>query len=42
MKGEYVPTPEELAGIDRGIRAAEDGRFATTEEVEATFAKFWR
>ena len=41
-EGEYVPTSEELAGIDRGIRAAEEGRFATTEEVEAAFAKFRR
>jgi predicted transcriptional regulator len=38
--GEYQPTPEELAGIDRGLRAAADGRFATEQEVEAAFAKF--
>jgi predicted transcriptional regulator len=36
----YEPTDEELAGIDRGIRAAEEGRFATEEQVEAVFAKF--
>jgi hypothetical protein len=39
---DYDPTPEELAGIDRGLRAAEEGRFATDEEVEAVFAKFRR
>jgi len=36
----YEPTPAELAGIDRGLRAAEEGRFATEEEVEAVLAKF--
>ena len=36
---EYEPTSEELTGIDRGIRAAEEGRFATDEQVEAVFAK---
>jgi predicted transcriptional regulator len=36
----YRPTPEELEGIDRGLRDAEQGRFATEEEVEAAFAKF--
>lgn len=39
---EYHPTPAELAGIDHGLRAAEEGRFATNEEVEAVFAKFRR
>jgi predicted transcriptional regulator len=29
--GEYHPTQEELAGIDRGLRATEQGRFATRE-----------
>ena len=38
-KGDYEPTPAELAGIDRGLRAADDGRFATQEQVEAAFAK---
>ena len=38
--GEYQPTPEELAGIDRGLRAAAEGRFASEKEVEAAFAKF--
>ena len=39
---EYRPTPEEFAGIDRGLRAAAEGRFATDDEVEAAFAKFRR
>jgi hypothetical protein len=38
--GEYEPTPEELAGIDRGLRAAAEGRFASDPEVEAVLAKF--
>jgi hypothetical protein len=38
----YEPTDAELAGIDRGLRDAEQGRFATDAEVEATFAKFRR
>jgi hypothetical protein len=36
--GKYHATAEELAGIDRGIKAADEGRFATEEEVEAVFA----
>ncbi|HSZ74636.1 MAG TPA: hypothetical protein VK779_07445 [Rhizomicrobium sp.] len=36
----YYPTEEELAGIDRGLRAAAEGKFATDEQVEAVFAKF--
>ena len=38
--GEYQPTPEELAGIDRGLCAAAEGRFASDQQVEAVFAKF--
>lgn len=38
--GVYHATPEELAGIDRGIREADAGKFVTDEEVEATFAKY--
>jgi hypothetical protein len=38
--GVYQPTPEELAGIDRGLRAAAEGRFATDQQVETVFAKF--
>jgi hypothetical protein len=37
--GTYRATPEELAGIDRGLKAAREGRFATDEEVEAVLAK---
>jgi hypothetical protein len=40
--GTYSATPEELAGIDRGLRDSADGRFATEEEVEAVFAKHRR
>jgi len=40
--GDYAPTAEELAGIDRGLRAADEGRFATDEQVETVFAKFGR
>ena len=40
--GEYHATPEELAGIDRGLKAAHEGRFATDEQVEAVFAKHRR
>ena len=36
----YEPTPEELAGIDRGLRDVAEGRFARSEQVEAAFAKF--
>jgi predicted transcriptional regulator len=35
-------TPEELAGIDRGLEAARDGRFATDEQIEAVLAKHSR
>ncbi len=38
--GPYHPTPEELAGIKRGLRDAEAGRFATSAEVEAVFSKY--
>jgi predicted transcriptional regulator len=38
--GDYEPTPEELAGIGRGLRAAAEGRFAADHQVEAVFAKF--
>jgi predicted transcriptional regulator len=36
----YEPTAGELEGIDRGLRDAEQGRFATEEEVAAVLAKF--
>lgn len=38
-EGKYHATPAELAGIDRGLKAAAEGRFATEEEVEAVIAK---
>ena len=37
--GEYQPTEAELAGIDRGLKAADEGHFATDQEVEAALAK---
>ena len=43
LKGrKYHATPDELAGIDRGLTAAREGRFASDEEVEAVFAKHRR
>ena len=38
-KGDYEPTPAELAGIDRGLRDAAEGRFATDAQVDAALAK---
>jgi predicted transcriptional regulator len=40
--GAYPASSEELAGIDRGLRDAADGKFATDAEVEAVFAKHRR
>jgi hypothetical protein len=37
--GVYRATSEELAGIDRGLKAAREGRLATDEEVDGIFAK---
>jgi hypothetical protein len=37
--GKYHATPEELAGIRRGLEDAREGRFATEEEIEALFEK---
>jgi len=43
LKGcKYHATPDELAGIDRGLKAAREGRFATDEEVEAVVARHRR
>lgn len=43
LKGEtYRATKEELEGIDRGVRAANEGRFATEQEVAAVIAKHRR
>jgi predicted transcriptional regulator len=41
-QGAYRATPKELAGIERGLRAAANGKFASDEEVEAVFAKHRR
>jgi predicted transcriptional regulator len=38
--GIYHPTADELAGIDRGLRAARAGRFASDEEVAQVKARF--
>ena len=40
--GTYHATLEKLEGIDRGLKAAREGRFATDEEVEAVIAKHRR
>ena len=32
-------TPEELAGIRRGLKDAREGRFATDEQIEELFKK---
>jgi predicted transcriptional regulator len=37
--GIYHASQEELAGIDRGLRAAREGRFAKDEDVEAALSK---
>jgi predicted transcriptional regulator len=38
-RGEYQPTPAELAGIDRGLSDVAQRRFVSKEDVEAVFAK---
>ena len=35
----YQATPEELKGIDRGLKAARERRFATEEQVEAVLTR---
>lgn len=35
----YSASPEELESIDRGLKAADEGRFATDEQVEAVFSQ---
>jgi hypothetical protein len=37
--GIYKPTPAELKGIDRGLKAAREGRIATGDRVEELFKK---
>jgi len=40
LKGDaYLPTADELAGIDLGLRAADGARFVTPDEVAAVLAK---
>jgi predicted transcriptional regulator len=40
MTGIYRPTADELAGIDRGLAAANRGEFASDQEVAAIKARF--
>jgi predicted transcriptional regulator len=42
MGGEYRATPEELAGIDRGLAASRRGQVASAEQVATVFAKHRR
>jgi len=41
-RGAYRANPKELAGIDRWLKAAREGRLATDQDVEAVFAKYRR
>jgi predicted transcriptional regulator len=41
-QGDYHATDAELAGIDRGLADAHEGRFATSEEIKAAFGAFRR
>ena len=41
-RGAYRANPKELAGIDRGLKAAREGRFAADQDVEDVFAKYRR
>ena len=36
---EYHASPEELVAIDRGIEAADAGRFASQSDIDSIFAK---
>jgi predicted transcriptional regulator len=36
---EHIPTPAERTGIDRGLADARAGRFATPDQLAATFAR---
>ncbi len=40
--GVYWATPDELAGIDRGLSDSANSQFADAEKVEAVFAKHRR
>jgi predicted transcriptional regulator len=37
--GDYESSEAERAGVDRGLKAAAEGRFATEEQVDAALAK---
>jgi predicted transcriptional regulator len=39
VAGTYRATPEELAGIERDLKAAREGRFATDDQIEELFKK---
>ena len=38
--GPYHATPKEIEGIDRGLKAAREGRFATDDQVRRVIQKF--
>jgi predicted transcriptional regulator len=38
--GEYVPSPDEIAGISRGLSDVRAGRFVSEADVEAVFRKY--
>ncbi len=38
----YEASPAELLGVERGLRDAAEGKFASPEQVEAVFAKYRR
>jgi hypothetical protein len=38
-RGKYEATPAELAGIDRGLEAARERRFATDDQVASILRK---
>ena len=40
LSGGYGQTPEERAGIERGLADVRAGRYATDEQVEAALARF--
>ena len=40
ITGNYHATTDELKGIDRGLKAADAGKFATSTQVEKVLAKF--
>jgi predicted transcriptional regulator len=42
QQGTYTATPEEIVGIKRGLREAEQGLFASEAEVEAVLSKYRR